>query len=212
MSEPIKCSSKKSEEPGLDQKFWDERWKTKDTGWDMNGVSPPLKVYIDTIVNKEISILIPGCGNAYEAEYLLDNGFTNVTLMDISPTLVEDLLKKFEKYAGKELTIICGDFFKHDGKYDIILEQTFFCALTPGLRKAYVEKMYALLRENRKLVGLLFDKQFDSSPPFGGSKQEYVELFSGKFEIENMEACTTSIPARLGTELFFELKKKNDQA
>jgi SAM-dependent methyltransferase len=206
MSQPLRCS--KSEKNQLDKQFWDERWKTKDTGWDLESVSPPLKAYIDTIVNKEVAILIPGCGNAHEAAYLLENGFTNVSVIDISPTLVQSILQKFEKYAGKELTVICGDFFRHFGQYDIILEQTFFCALSPDLRKQYVEKMHSLLAENRKLVGLLFDKVFESNPPFGGSKNEYEELFSKYFEIETMEPCTNSIPPRAGAELFVEFRKK----
>ena len=51
---------------------------------------------IDTIYNKEAKILIPGCGNTYEAEYLLEQGFTNITVIDIAPTLVENLKKKYD--------------------------------------------------------------------------------------------------------------------
>ena len=192
----------------LDKKFWDERWKEKDTGWDLAAVSPPLKGYIDGLKNKEIAIFIPGCGNAYEAEYLLKTGFPNITVIDISPTLVQQLLQKFEAYAGKELTVICGDFFKHSGKYDLILEQTFFCALSPSLRKDYAAQMFSLLSDEGKLAGLLFNKQFENSPPFGGSKEEYINLFSEKFDIEKMSECNNSVAPRMGAELFFELKKK----
>jgi hypothetical protein len=200
--------SNKENKIELGKEFWDERWKLKETGWDMKLVSPPLKAYVDTIVNKEVAILIPGCGSAYEAEYLLENGFTNVTLIDISPTLVLSLLEKLKKYAGKELTVICGDFFKHYGQYDLILEQTFFCALSPGMRKAYAEKMHSLLSESRKLVGVLFNKEFEKGPPFGGNKEEYLALFADHFEIEKMEDCYNSITPRAGAELFIELKKK----
>jgi hypothetical protein len=31
----------------------------------------PIKNYIDTLKDKDIAILIPGCGNTYEAAYLL---------------------------------------------------------------------------------------------------------------------------------------------
>ncbi|HRH58315.1 MAG TPA: methyltransferase domain-containing protein [Chitinophagales bacterium] len=192
----------------LDVHFWDERWKTKDTGWDLKTVSPPLKEYFDAFVFKDKSILIPGCGSAYEAEYLLQNGYKDITVIDISPTLVQQLLTKFSKYAGKELTVICGDFFKHTGTYDFIIEQTFFCALEIHRREEYVAKMQTLLKEQGKLAGLLFNKEFENSPPFGGNKEEYQQLFSSSFEIVQMEPCTTSIGPRLGAELFFELKNK----
>ncbi len=192
----------------IDKDFWDDRWKNKETGWDIKSVSPPLKQYIDTVEDKNAAILIPGCGNAYEAEYLLENGFTNITVIDLSPTLIQNLLEKNKKYAGRQLTVICGDFFRHSGKYDLILEQTFFCALLPSQRKNYVEKIHSLLDTGGKLAGLLFDKQFESGPPFGGSKEEYLHLFQDTFEVKEMEPCTTSIAPRMGTELFFIVKRK----
>jgi hypothetical protein len=50
------------------------------------GVSQ-LKLY-RYFKNKDIAILIPGCGNTYEA-LIFRQGFTNVTVIDIAPTLVK---------------------------------------------------------------------------------------------------------------------------
>lgn len=105
-----------------------------------------MKAYFDAFACKNKSILIPGCGNAYEAEYLLKNGFNNITVIDISPTLCNQIIKKYKKFAGKQLTVICGDFFMHSGQYDFIIEQTFFCALEKSRRKEYAEKMQTLLK------------------------------------------------------------------
>ncbi len=190
----------------LDRNFWDERWKTNDTGWDLHSISPPLQSYFDQMTCKNKSILIPGCGNAYEAEYLLQQGFKNITIIDISPTLTQSLLQKFSDYAGKELTVICGDFFKHSGQYDFIIEQTFFCALEPIRRTEYIEKMKSLLKKDGILAGLLFNIEFKQNPPFGGSLVEYEELFSTSFTIQKMEITKLSISPRLGTEIFFEVK------
>ncbi len=210
MSE-LKCSKGKTPEH-LDVDFWDERWKIKDTGWDLSEVSPPLKSYFDAMTCKNKAILIPGCGNAYEAEHLLKNGFKNITVIDIAATLIQQLLKKFSDYAGKELTVICGDFFKHTGQYDFIIEQTFFCALEKSRREEYAAKMNSLLKETGTLAGLLFDKEFESSPPFGGSKQEYQNLFSKDFIIEEMEITPDSVQPRLGVELFFKATKNKNNS
>ena len=105
-------------------------------------VSPPIKAYIDTLANKNLRILIPGSGNSYEAEYLLDHGFTNITVIDIAPTLVADLKEKFKNNSN--IQIVLGDFFEHKGEYDLIIEQTFFCALPPIVRNNYVLKMHQL--------------------------------------------------------------------
>ena len=189
----------------LDQNYWDNQYQANATGWDLGQVSPPIKTYIDTIKNKEAKILIPGCGNTYEAEYLLQLGFTNVTVIDIAPTLVENLKQKFAN--NKNITVILGDFFVHQGKYDFIIEQTFFCALTPTMRQKYVWKMHQLLSDFGKLVGLLFNREFEVSPPFGGSLKEYEQLFSKAFAFNSISLAVNSIPARANSELFFEFQK-----
>ena len=189
----------------LDQTYWDNQYQANAVGWDLGQVSPPIKTYIDTINNKEAKILIPGCGNTYEAEYLLQQGFTNVTVIDIAPTLVENLKQKFAN--NKNITIILGDFFEHHDKYDFIIEQTFFCALPPIMRQKYVWKMHQLLSDYGKLVGLLFNREFEVSPPFGGSLKEYELLFFKAFTFNSISLAENSIPSRANTELFFEFQK-----
>lgn len=187
----------------LDEKYWNDRYSKAETGWDIGTVSTPLKNYIDQLENKNISILIPGAGNAYEALYLVEKGFTNVTVCDLSLIPLEPLLKH------KSLKIIHGDFFDLTNTYDLMLEQTFFCALDPLLRISYVNKVAELLNEGGKLVGVLFDRIFDiKGPPFGGFAEEYKELFKSKFNFNTFEKCTNSIAPRAGYEIFINLNKK----
>lgn len=195
----------------LGQSFWNDQYIAQTTSWDLGQVSPPLKAYIDQITDKNLKILIPGCGNSYEAEYLLEQGFTNVNLIDIAPELVEKLKTKFE--AKPNINIILGDFFEHAGEYDLILEQTFFCALDPILRKNYVEKMASLLKSDGKIAGLLFSKIFEmAGPPFGGTKDEYQELFENNFDFKIFDACYNSFDKRLGNELFIVFTKTSLKA
>lgn len=196
-----------NESNSLAPEFWDNRYLNNETGWDMNQVSPPLKSYIDSLTNKKLKILIPGCGNAYEAEYLLSKGFSNVTLIDISQVVTKRLK---EKYKDEPIQIVNKNFFDHKGKYDLILEQTFFCALQPFLRGDYVKKCYELLNDHGKIAGVLFNKKFvPNEPPFIASDEEYRKYFQPKFTFLKFENCTNSIEARMGYELFFEFKKKN---
>ena len=104
--------------------------------------------------------------------------------------------------------MILGDFFEHQGEYDLILEQTFFCALPPSMRQNYVLKMHQLLAKDGILAGVLFDRYFESGPPFGGSQTEYNLLFKEAFDSLKMETAHNSIAPRANSELFFELKKK----
>lgn len=187
----------------LDADYWSKRFEVQDTPWDIGHVSTPLKEYIDQLTNKQQAILIPGCGNGHEASYLLANGFINITVVDISPVLTKQLAARFADYTGKQLTIVTADFFTLEGQFDLVLEQTFFCALNPTLRKDYVAQMHRLLKPRGKLAGLLFNKVFDKpGPPFGGSMEEYSALFSPLFHIKIMAPCYNSIAPRAGGECF----------
>lgn len=188
----------------LSADYWNDRYRNEETGWDIGFISTPLKIYTDQLTQKDISILIPGGGNSYEAAYLLKNGFTNITVVDFAAIVAERLKTQFKSY-GDSIKIICGDFFALTGTYDLILEQTFLCAIDPSLRKAYADKMRQLLNPGGKLVGLLFNRSFDNSPPFGGDEKEYRDLFSPYFNIHKMEPSYNSIPQRAGSELFFIL-------
>lgn len=188
------------------QTFWDSQYQTNTTGWDLGTISPPIKSYIKTLKNKNIQILIPGCGNSYEAEYLLEQEFTNITIIDIAPTLIKNLKTKFKN--NQSINIILEDFFEHQGEYDLIIEQTFFCALPPAMRQKYVSKMHQLLAKEGKIAGVLFNRTFESGPPFGGSIEEYEMLFKDAFNFLKMEACQNSVAPRAGFELWIEFQKK----
>lgn len=190
----------------LDAEYWNNRYLQGQTGWDLGEVSTPLKNYIDQLTDKSLSILVPGCGNAYEVQYLLEQGFDHITVIDIAAALTKALEEKLKTYSGKQLTVLTGDFFSLSGHYDLVLEQTFFCALEPALRAAYATQMQTLLAPGGKLAGLLFDKEFDGGPPFGGHEEEYRQLFAPLFTIKKMEPCYNSIDSRKTTELFVILE------
>jgi methyl halide transferase len=187
--------------------YWNTLYENKETNWDIGHVSTPIKEYVDQLTDKNLAILIPGCGNSYEAEYLLQQGFTNVTVVDISPLLTQRLTEKFKTYTPHALTIITSNFFDMKGQFDLILEQTFFCALPPSLRTNYVHKTYALLKPGGKLAGVLFNRPFEGGPPFGGSKEEYQALFEVVYQLKTLAPGYNSIKPRAGSEVFIIAQK-----
>lgn len=191
----------------LDASYWDNRYVNNEHRWDLGEVSPPIKVYINQLKDQSIRILIPGGGNSYEAEYLFNIGFKNVYVVDVSETALKNIKSRVPDFPNEQL--IRSDFFQLDMTFDLIIEQTFFCAINPNLRASYVKKMNTLLSQKGKLVGLLFDQPLHvDKPPFGGNKLVYTELFETKFHIQKMEACYNSISHRQGNELFFIVKRK----
>ncbi|MBL4592910.1 MAG: methyltransferase domain-containing protein [Flavobacteriales bacterium] len=191
----------------LNKDFWNNRYIDKEIGWDLGEIAPPLKEYFNQLKNKELKIIIPGCGNAYEAEYLFNRGFKNVFLIDLSPTALEQFATRVPNFPKNQL--ICGDFFNHNEEYDLMIEQTFFCAINPSLRSDYAKHTAKILKSNGKLVGLLFNDDLNADhPPFGGNREEYLNCFSPYFNIEIMETAHNSIEPRNDRELFIKLSKK----
>lgn len=190
--------------------FWQARYQQGYTGWDMGEVSPPLKAYIDHLISektdKSMRILVPGAGNAYEVAYLHEHGFTQVYLLDFAQLPLDNFAQRHPSFDPSYL--LKEDFFAFEDSdgYDLIIEQTFFCAIDPAQRDAYVRQMHQMLKPTGKLVGLLFDTQFDKAgPPFGGRADEYRQRFAAYFDLHRFEPCHNSHPARQGRELFIEL-------
>ena len=191
----------------LTEEYWNNCYQNNDTGWDLGKISKPIEAYFSQLNNKELSILIPGGGNSHEAEYILSNGFKNVFVVDISPFAISNIKERVPNFPANHL--FNEDFFKINGTFDLIVEQTFFCAIDKNLRSAYAKKVAELLSSEGKLVGLLFDAPLNEDyPPYGGTKKEYVSYFAPYFDIETMEPCYNSIQPRSGREIWIKMIKK----
>jgi SAM-dependent methyltransferase len=191
----------------LTAQYWEERYRNKNTGWDIGHVSPPIKDIIDRIDNKNSHILIPGAGSGYEAAYATLFGFSNVTVLDWSKSAILSFRSRYPEFPVNQ--IVQTDFFEHSGCYDYIIEQTFFCALSPDLRQKYVLKMNELLKPGGVLTGVLFNHEMENpGPPFGGTVLEYFGLFNKIFSNTQIKDCKNNIPPRAGREVIFIAVKK----
>ncbi|KGL62124.1 methyltransferase domain-containing protein [Polaribacter sp. Hel1_85] len=191
----------------LSKEFWENKYKTNKIGWDLGEASPPLKSYFDQLTNKDLKILIPGGGNSYEAEYLFNKGFKNIYVVDICHNPLDNLKARVSSFPEKQL--IHANFFDLNDSFDLVIEQTFFCAIDPHLRVKYALKMKDLLNDEGKLVGLLFDAKLNEDhPPFGGNKEEYLSYFEPYFSMNIIEKCYNSYQNRQEMELFVKLMKK----
>lgn len=193
----------------LNKEYWEGRYADNRANWSVGDITTPLKEYIDQLPNKDIKILVPGLGHGHELLYLHRLGFENIVGLDLTDVALQETLQKENDFPIEK--VVLGDFFKHEGEYDLIIEQTFFCSLPKSLRVQYMDKMHELLAPGGKLVGLLFDCEFkNDEPPFGGSKEEYTQLLSEKLNINLLETAYNSIKPRAGRELFFITIKQHD--
>jgi methyl halide transferase len=189
--------------------YWNQKYDQKtNPGWDIGYPSPTFTDYIDQLTDKNIRILVIGAGFGHEVEYLYRKGFIKTYYLDFSAFAVNAFKHRVPDFPLSHILI--EDFFEHLEKYDLILEQTFFCSIPRFQRWNYVKKVHELLYDNGKLVGLLFNYDFGKEhPPFGGSKEEYCLLFKSCFNFMYFETAYNSIKPRKGREFFINLIKKN---
>lgn len=194
----------------LDKWYWNKRYKEGQTAWDASEITRPIKEWADSIENKNQAILIPGCGNAHEALYMLNAGFTNITVVDFAEEPIKNIAALAKKFLDNgSLKLIQNDFFELNGNYDMVIEQTFYCAIDPKQRDRYALKMAELIIPNGILAGVFFSFPLSQEgPPFGGSAEEYHKRFSPNFEIQILENCRNSIKPREGRELFLKMKRR----
>jgi hypothetical protein len=187
--------------------YWEDRYNQDDSPWDLREASPPLVHFLNSWQDHHASVLIPGGGRGYELDWMMQQGFSKVKLIDWSQSAL-DMLKQRHPHLSNE-QLICQDFFQHRQKYSLILEQTFFCALPPEMRPQYAAHMSELLSPNGVLAGVWFDFPLtEKGPPFGGSAAEYRQLLDPYFIIESISPCVQSHPSRSGKELFIIARRK----
>ena len=189
-----------------DPNYWRERYRSRQTGWDLGAANAGLLAAATVYFRPEDRILIPGAGRGYEAEALWRRGYRDVFVCDWAEEAFVTLRRSPSLPAPDRL--IVGDFFALTGTYDGLLEQTFFCAIDPARRREYVVQCARLLQPEGRWVGVLFDRPFEGGPPFGGTRAEYRALFGESFDVEALGRFDGSIAPRRGTELLGVMQAK----
>ncbi|RYP79452.1 hypothetical protein DL769_002961 [Monosporascus sp. CRB-8-3] len=130
--------------------------------------------------------LVPGCGRGHDVLLLSEFGY-DVCGLEISPRALEEAKRAaaeaLREDAGTSarrgrVTFVSGDFFADDwlreaqaagavgddGKFDLIFDYTFLCALHPSMRPRWAERMRDLLAPESR-GGRLVCLEFPSRDP-----------------------------------------------
>jgi SAM-dependent methyltransferase len=157
--------------------FWDERFSTGITPWDLGGVPPDLKDWLATPRGK-MRVLVPGCGSAYEARYMAELGH-NVTAIDFSDAALAAALKVVGPYSD---VLVKADFFGFQpAVFDLVYERAFLCALPRARWRDWGRRMSTLVRSGGVLAGFFYFDANRRGPPFGIAPELLAELLE-RFE------------------------------
>ncbi len=187
---------------------WDDRYRERNTPWDLGGPTPVFLRLIRAGTIPKGRLLVPGAGRGYDAIAFAQAGY-EVTALDFSP-LASEALRASAEAAGVALDVRVGDFFEAEGEYDAAMEYTFYCAIAPELRTAYRDRMARLIRPGGLLFGLFFPlrEKDPEGPPFKVSIEEIKRSFGECFELVCEEMPEDSIKPRKGNEVLMIWRRK----
>lgn len=197
-------------ENDLDVAFWAELYRAGDTGWDQGDASPGLVDFLREHKPKPGRVLVPGCGRGHDARALAKAGH-DVIGVDIVETAVTEASQLAISEGVTNVRFEFADFFDMPvhlrGPYDLIFEHTFFCAIDPAMRDRYIKTVANLLKKDGFLLGVFYNIQPETGPPFGTTREELIERFGPSFTLL-LEYVPRSFPDRDGKELLMLWQRK----
>jgi len=204
---------------------WKSRWDESRLGWHQAEPHPFLVKHgselniADLVGDDSCSgdtepsrILFPLCGKTVDMAFLAEmKGVSEVVGVDgIRKALTEfidenphleikgsDSKKAFERFEGKSISLLKGDFFDIDddvtnGKFDGIFDRGSIVAIQPSLREHYVGVMGKLLKPGGSIVMVTVDRREGSEegksagPPFGINGDEINRLYKDLDWVESI--------------------------
>lgn len=191
--------------------FWNSRYLEKNTGWDLGRVAPPFVHLVESgKIAPYSSVLIPGAGRGWEAIYLARLGY-HVTCVDFAPEAIA-AARELALKEGAKVTFLLEDLFRLDpekhGVFDILLEQTCFCAIDPDRRQDYVRMAVRMIRPGGELVGLFYVHGREGGPPWTTTAEEVRALFREDFDFLEFAITEHSVESRKGEEILARLRRR----
>ncbi len=173
------------------KEHWENVWTTKksnEVSWYQEYPQTSINLILPTNPSKDAKIIDVGGGDSNLAETLLDLGFNNITVLDISANALERAKKRLGNKSSM-VTWIESDILEleNDNRYDIWHDRALLHFLTSEENlKNYVK----LVKQHVMQGGYLIISTFSTKGPIKCSgldtrqysKESIQELFSNEFE------------------------------
>lgn len=199
----------------MDKQFWVDRYNKGDAPWDLGQAVPSLVSYLEThatqLLHQGRRAVVPGVGRGYEAALLAEYGFSVVGVDCAAPALVDAM--RIHATLAHKIKWIEEDFFafaQHQTMaFDLFVEHTFFCAISPSLRSDYMDAAATLLCSGGYFIGVFFAHGAPGGPPWTTSYDNLMGyLKKSVFEVEWLDDIANSISDRKGQELLLVARKR----
>ncbi|WAC13449.1 class I SAM-dependent methyltransferase [Dyadobacter pollutisoli] len=175
------------------KKHWEDVYHTKspyEVSWTEPKPERSLKLIHNTQAPKNSPIIDIGGGDSLLVDYLLDEGYSDITVLDISAKAIERAKNRLGEKAAK-ITWLVSDIlhFEPEKQYSVWHDRATFHFLTTVDRKS----KYRYLVENAVADGHLIMGTFSLSGPgqcSGLAVCQYdisalADVFKGSFEVKS---------------------------
>jgi 2-polyprenyl-3-methyl-5-hydroxy-6-metoxy-1,4-benzoquinol methylase len=165
------------------KEHWEKVFTTKkenEVSWFQKKPETSLNFFQEYGIPTDARILEIGGGDSYLIDFLLELGYENLTLLDISENAILRIQERLGKNAEK-VNFIVSDIsdFNTDEKFDIIHDRASFHFITQEKEiKKYGNLISKIISEN----GFYFVGTFSESGPLKCSGLEITQYSEEKFE------------------------------
>lgn len=161
--------------------FWNAKYAQANQPWDLGGVADAARLLVERFCPPDSRVFVPGCGRGYEVVWLEQRGH-RVTAVDFA----DEAIRFLRELAGQHRVqpeIVQEDLFllpaSLNSRFDVLLEQTCFCAIDPSLRHEYERVAHRLLKPGGRLLGVFMEVEGIEGPPYSTP----LELVRGHFPV-----------------------------
>lgn len=165
------------------KEHWEKVFATKaenEVSWYQEKPETSIKFFRENNIAKNAKILEIGGGDSHLIDHLLEMGYENLTLLDISGNALERIKKRLGEKA-KKVNFVISDIldFQTDERFDVVHDRASFHFITQDEDKvAYKDLIADLLNP----MGLFFVGTFSENGPLKCSGLEITQYSESKFE------------------------------
>lgn len=165
--------------PSAHPDFWHQRWQSNQIGFHEGKPNPHLQRFMPALAPPGSRVLVPLCGKTVDMGWLAEQGYevVGVELSEIACAAffaerglepLREQVGPYVRWSCGPVTLLQGDIFDLDDRFDAIWDRAALVALPPALRERYAAKMRACLRPGAAMLILTFvyDQTRRDGPPF----------------------------------------------
>jgi 2-polyprenyl-3-methyl-5-hydroxy-6-metoxy-1,4-benzoquinol methylase len=169
--------------PPTKKEHWENVFSTKQetaVSWYQPKPETSLQFFTENTIPTDAKIIDIGGGDSYLIDHLLDLGYTELTVLDISENAINRLKNRLGSNASK-VTFIVSDILDFQSKttYDVWHDRASFHFLTQGEEIQTYKKLVANAIASN---GFLFIGTFSESGPLKCSGLEITQYSEEKME------------------------------